>query len=91
MVPSLIIFQYNSYSAKMQDRLVRINPEDLELLKNLYEGCDVQSYVSYMTIKNHIQWIEVNQKSKEVNFFALNGDFTDGTFIVIVSITIINY
>lgn len=70
------------------DRLVEIQQKDLSILKNMYtseNGC--KTNIAYVTIDNYIRWLEIDpSESKDIRFFCLNGDFSDGTFIVIVSI-----
>lgn len=70
------------------DRLVEIQQKDLSILKNMYtskDGC--RTNIAYITIVNYIRWIEIDpNESKDIKFLCLNGDFSDGTFIVIVSV-----
>lgn len=70
----------------MTDQLVEINPKDLQNLKTLYTPDGLKSYIAYMTIDNYIRWFEQNPNVKHIKFFSLNGDFSDGTFVVTVDI-----
>lgn len=69
------------------DRLIEITRKNLEILKKLYalNGC-AQSYVSYTTIDNYIRWFKQDSHLKHINVYCLNGNFSDGTFIIIVSL-----
>lgn len=70
----------------MEDHLVRIGLKDLAILKKLFKDRGPTIYVTYTAIKNYNNWIEKNPKIENCEFFSLNGDFADGTFVVIVSI-----
>lgn len=71
----------------LMDNLVEIDVEDLQKLKTIFSSNDCnRSFLAYMTIDNHIRWFQHNPDIKFVRFFCLNGDFTDGTFVVAVSI-----
>lgn len=73
---------------KMADQLTKINVSELCKLSELYaakhDGDEV-FYVSYMTIETFIRWFQQDPKLKHVQFYCLNGDFSDGTFVVTVS------
>lgn len=69
----------------MKDILVGIDRKDWITLRNLYKENSVAHYLAYATIENCIQLIERYPNVKHVNLFCLNGDFSDGTFIMIVS------
>lgn len=70
------------------DRLVEIQEKDLSLLKNMYTSKDgSRTNIAYVTIDNYMRWIEEDpNESNFINFYCLNGDFSDGTFIVKVSV-----
>lgn len=63
------------------DRSVEINRKDLHTLRQMYAK---KNYMTYTTIDNYIQWFEQNPNLKHIRFVCLNGDFSDGTFIVTV-------
>lgn len=67
----------------MENRLVEINQKDLKNLQNLYET-NLTSYIGYLTIENYIRWFENDPDLNDVKFYSLNGNFSDGTFVVIV-------
>lgn len=74
----------------MSDSLVEIERKDLRTLKQLYAPDGIKSYIAYTTIDNYIRWFEQNSNIKHVKFFCLNGDFSDGTFVVTVSLKFLN-
>lgn len=73
-------------SAKMADRLTEINVADLPRLRDLYKPqVNVRkSCITLTTIETFIDWFEQNPTLTDVTFYCLNGDFSDGTFAVIV-------
>lgn len=73
--------------SKMTDRPVEIEPKDWQKLKNLYTPDGLKNYIAYTTIDNYIRWFEQAPNVKHVKIFSLNGDFSDGTFVVTVNIS----
>lgn len=73
----------------MTDRLVEVERKDLLALKSLYNPNVSLSYIAYTTIENYIRWFERDPDVKHIKVFCLNGDFSDGTFVIIVNIAII--
>lgn len=69
----------------MTDQIVEIDKKDLPALKELYIPDGVKNYIAYTTIDNYIRWFEQDLNIKHIEFFCLNGDFSDGTFVVTVS------
>lgn len=71
--------------SNMADRMVRIDSfEKLNYLKESYQR-NAETYITYIVIKGYIGWMEQDPTIKNLNFFSLNGDISDGTFVVIVS------
>lgn len=70
----------------MTDYLVEIAQKDWKNLKNLYIPDDSKCYIAYTTIDNYIRWFEQDPNVKHIKIFSLNGDFSDGTFVVTVNI-----
>lgn len=70
------------------DHLVEIQQKDLSTLKDMYASKDgSRTHIAYATIDTYIRWLKKDPKaSAYIKFYCLNGDFSDGTFIVIVSI-----
>lgn len=69
----------------MENRLVELNQKDLRILQDLY-ATKANSYIGYMTISNYIRWFEQDENLK-AKVLCLNGDYLDGTFVVIVGVT----
>lgn len=69
----------------MKDRLVKISPEKLKSLIKLYKNVNSTTYLTYLTIKNYLDWVEQDPNIKHIEFLSLNGDISDGTFVIIVS------
>lgn len=73
----------------VKDRLVEIPLQDLSTLKNLYKSSENESRtrIAYESIDVYIRWLEQDPNANTyIKFYSLNGNFSDGTFIVIVSI-----
>lgn len=68
----------------MTDQLVEIQQKDLSFLCNLYIQNGQKSYISYMTIDNYIRWFKLDPNVKHIHIYCLNGDFSDGTFVITV-------
>lgn len=75
----------------MADHLVEIGVKDLHNLKDLYTPDVWKSYIAYMTIENYIRWFEQDPNLKHVQVLCLNGDYSDGTFVITVSILFPHY
>lgn len=69
----------------MTDTLVEINRNDLPILQKLFKLNGSKSDISYMTLGNYIGFFEKDPSVKHVNVYCLNGDFSDGTFVVTVN------
>lgn len=69
----------------MSDHLVEIPPEDWQQLRSLYKSDEEKSYIAYCTIDNYIRFVKQDPNIQHIKFYCLNGDFSDGTFVVIVS------
>lgn len=70
----------------MFDRLVEIARNDWPDLKKLYNPDDIKNVISYSKIDNYIRWFEQDPNIEKTTFYSLNGDFSDGTFVLTVSI-----
>lgn len=72
----------------MSDGLVEIDRDDLIALKNLYSLDGSKSYIAYTTLDNYIRWFQQDSIVKHIKVFCLNGDFSDGTFVITVNIVL---
>lgn len=75
----------------MTDHLVEIDRKLWPNLKGLYTPDGFKSYIAYTTIDTYIRWFEQDPDLKHIKFFCLNGDFSDGTFVVTVIIICLMY
>lgn len=66
------------------DNLVKIDRNKLPKLRSLFDKNEKKSFFAYMVINNYIRWFEEDPDLEYVNFFCLNDDFSDGTFVVTV-------
>lgn len=66
------------------DKLVEIDRSELPQLRNLYLVDWPENMLGYYTVDNFIHWFERKTKIKNLIFYSLNGDFSDGTFVAIV-------
>lgn len=73
----------------MANYLVEIDRKELPILQHLYKSNGTKSYIGYMTLNNYIRWFEQDPDVKHIKVFCLNGDFSDGTFVLTVSIRLI--
>lgn len=70
----------------MGDKLTEIARSGLPSLKELYTpNRTFETYLTYRMIDNYIKWFAQDSNLQEIKFFCLNGDFTKGTFVVVVS------
>lgn len=69
----------------MIGHLTEIHRSDWKKLKDLYTSDGSKSYSAYTTIDNYIQWFEQNPSLKHIKFYCLNGDYSDGTFAIVVN------
>lgn len=71
----------------MGDRLVEIQIEDVHKLRDIYapDASVDKSYIALMTLETYIRWFKEHSDIKNVHFYCLNGDYSDGTFVVTVS------
>lgn len=70
----------------MTNHLVEIkNLKDLQSLQNLYKTNGPQSYIGYLTLGNYIGFFTQDPNVKHVRVYCLDGDYSDGTFVVTVS------
>lgn len=82
----------HSFTSEMgqQDHLVEIDRKDWPILKQLYLNIP-KSFYAYTSIDTYIRWTEQDPNLDGVNIFCLNGNFSDGTFVAIVSFSIFFY
>lgn len=69
----------------MTDKLVEVDRKEWIDLRDLYQQDWPKYMIGYYTLNNFISWIKQDPDIKNVHLYSLNGDCTDGTFVVIVS------
>jgi hypothetical protein len=69
------------------DRLCEIPKESLLELRDLYDQDWPQNYNGYCLIDNYIRWYQSQPEIRHLKIYCLNDDWTDGTFVIVVSIT----
>lgn len=67
------------------DRLVEVPRADWPKLRDLYLPDKSKSYIAYTALESYISWCAVDPDIKHVMIYSLNGDFSDGTFAIIVN------
>lgn len=72
----------------MTNYLAEINRRDLSILKNLYKSNGTKSYISYMTLDNYMRWFDQDPDVNHIKVFCLNGEYSDGTFVLTVSVKV---
>lgn len=69
----------------MTDKLIEIPSGDWEQLRELFKTNWPENIISYYTIDNFIRWFKQNPNIQHLNVYSLNGDWSDGTFLIMVS------
>lgn len=64
--------------------MVRIDCKDWDSLKDVYLPETPKTVLGLSTISNYIRWIEQESTFENLDFYSLNGDWSDGTFVVLV-------
>lgn len=71
----------------MTNRLIEIDRIDLPCLQSHYSrNGENKTFLAYLVIDNYIRWFKDYPNIEGVKFFCLNGNFSDGTFVVTVRI-----
>lgn len=68
------------------DKLVKIKRKEWPKLRDLYSTHLSDSHIGYYTLDNYIRWLTQDSKVKNIAIYCLNGDFSDGTFVAVVSL-----
>lgn len=68
----------------MSNKLVEIQTKNWLQLRNLYAPNGPHTFLGYNLVDNYVRWLEKDSNLKNIIFYSLNGDWSDGTFIVIV-------
>lgn len=68
------------------DNLVEIKRSELPQLRDLFLVNWPENMIGYYTIDNFIRWFKKESTIENLIIYCLNGDWSDGTFVAIVSI-----
>lgn len=68
------------------DFISEISQADLPKLRDLYLRDWPDNIIGYSTVNNYIRWLEKHLNIANLKFYCLNGDFSDGTFAIVVSV-----
>lgn len=67
------------------DKLVIISQSHWRTLRDLYLTNWPTNILGYYTIDNYIRWIEKQPTIKDLFLYSLNGEWSDGTYAVVVN------
>lgn len=71
----------------ISDKMIEIPRTDLPKLRDIFLTNWPRHIIGYELVNNFIRWYNQDPNFDEAIFYSLNGDWSDGTFIVIVSIS----
>lgn len=79
--------QKQSLKMKLKNFLLEIPVADWPVLRDMYTDNWPSNYSTYFAIDNGIKLKQMDpvEYNKEVQMYSLNGDWSDGTFILLVS------
>lgn len=69
----------------MKDKLVEIESQNWPALRDMYAADNPFTYYGHCTIDNYIRWFEKEPIGRDWFIYSLNGDWSDGTYLVVVS------
>lgn len=70
----------------MENQAVKIECEDWTSLRALYLPETPETILGLSTISNYIRWNDKDSPIHNLDVYSLNGDWSDGTFVVIVCV-----
>lgn len=71
---------------KMVSRLSEIHPSNWSALRDKYLIDWPKNMLGYYTIDNFVRWIAIEPNIVNLHVYALDDDWCDGTFAVVVSV-----
>lgn len=69
----------------MQDKICEVPPTQWVELRDMFAADWPRNIYAYNLLENYLQWRERDPKIKNLKVYSLNGDWSDGTFVVVVS------
>lgn len=67
------------------DKLVEIPLEGLIVLCEMYKRNWPEQEIGFYILTNFIKWLEKKLFLENFHAYSLNGDWSDGTFVIVVS------
>lgn len=67
------------------NQLIEIRSIDWPELRDKFLDNWPDDHVGYYLVDNYIRWIAKEPNIQNLSFYSLNGDLSDGTFVVVVS------
>lgn len=67
------------------DRLVKVPRADWPTLRDLYRHEWPKHFQGYQNVNAFIRWTRQRPDITDLNLYSLNGDWSDGTFVIVVS------
>lgn len=66
------------------DEIVEISRAEWPQLRDMYKS-RLPEVIGYYVSDTYIRWFEKDSKIENLKVFCLNGDYSDGTFVAVVS------
>lgn len=70
----------------MQEKICEIPVEKWTELRDLFLPDWPKNIYAFNLLENYINWIKKDPNIKNLKIYSLSGDWSDGTFVVVVSI-----
>lgn len=70
----------------MENRAIKIEYQDWPKLRKLYLPERPETILGLCTLSNYIRWHEKQSSIESLAIYSLNGDWSDGTFVVVVTL-----
>lgn len=74
----------------MPNSITQIHYSEWIKLRNLFKINWPENIASYLTIDNFIRWYKQHPNINYISFYSLNDDWSDGTFLIVVSFSLKN-
>lgn len=71
----------------MNDSAIKIDKNEWKNLRDLFALGKSESFLAYCTVDYFIRFLEIvpDCRDDQIEAFCLNGDWSDGTFVIVVS------
>lgn len=67
------------------NQLVEVERNKWPALRDLYQSDWPEHFLGFLTVDTFIRWTEKQPNIKNLCIYSLNGDWSDGTFVCVVS------